>query len=184
MAALLERFGGGIHARNVHGEVGGLRVEGFGGSVAGGGVAQFLQARDFQKIVGFGFREREDLLARVDQLFILIIEALEAVAADAALLTVKLLAFVEDGRVLGDHVQGMALLAAGIVIFGIVERIEPVLIATMPALNGIYSAAVAAVARRAAKFLQRVRFQKQQVRMAGEGRVFALGEAEVGFGER
>ncbi len=50
VTALLERFGGGIHARDVHGEVGGLRVEGFGGGVAGGGVAEFLQARDFEQV--------------------------------------------------------------------------------------------------------------------------------------
>jgi hypothetical protein len=88
VAALLERFRGGIQARYVHGEVGGLRVERFGGCVAGSGVAEFLEARNLEEVVGFGFREREDLLARVDELFILIIEALEAVAADAAFLAI------------------------------------------------------------------------------------------------
>ena len=57
VAALLERFGGGIHARDIHGEIGGLRVVSFGGGVAGGGVAEFLQARNFQQVVGFGFCE-------------------------------------------------------------------------------------------------------------------------------
>ena len=96
------------------------------------------------------------MLARVDELFVLIIETLEAMAADAALLTIELLAFVEDGRVFGDHVQGMALLAAGVVIFGIVEWIEPVFVAAVPALDGIYGAAIAAVAGRAAEFFQRM----------------------------
>ena len=184
VAALLERFGGGIHARDVHGEVGGLRVVGFGGGIAGGGVAEFLQARDFEQVVGFGFREREDLLARVDELFVLIIEALEAVAADAAFLTIELLAFVEDGACSVTMSDGMALLATSVVIFGIVEWVEPVLVAAVPALDGINGASVAAVTGRAAEFFQRMRFQKCQIGMAGVGRVFAFREAQVGFGER
>ena len=130
------------------------------------------------------FARAENLLARVDELLVLIVEALEAVAADAALLTIKLLAFVEDRRVLGDHVRGVALLAAGVVIFGIVERVEPVLVAAVPALDGIYGASIATVARRAAKFFERMILQELQVGMAGIGCVFAFREAEVGFGER
>ena len=125
---------------------------------------EFLQARDFEQVVRFGFRKREDLLPRVDELLVLIIEALEAVAADAALLTIELLAFVENGRVLGDDVQGMALLATGIVIFGIVEWIEPVFVAAVTALDGIDGAAIATVAGRAAKFFQRMRFQQHRSR--------------------
>src|SRR5271154_6273671 len=184
MAALLERFGGGVHARDVHGEVGCLRVEGFGGLVGGSSVAEFLQARDFEKVVRFGFREREDLLARIDELLVLIVETLEAVAADAAFLAIELLAFVEDGRVLGDHVQRMALLAAGVVIFGIVERIEPVLVATVAAFDGIDGASIAAVAGRAAEFFEGMRFQKRQVGMAGVGRLIGFLEAQVFFSER
>ncbi len=80
--------------------------------------------------------------------------------------------------------SGMALLAAGVVIFGIVERIEPVLVATVPALDGIDGTAIAAMAGRAAEFFERMPFQKLQVGMAGVGRVFAFREAEVGFSER
>ena len=124
------------------------------------------------------------MLARVDELLVLIVEALEAVAADAAFLTIELLAFVEDGRVLGDDVRGMALLATGVVIFGIVEWIEPVFVAAVTVLDGIYGASIATVAGRAAEFFERMRFQQHQVRMAGVGRVFAFREAEVGFGQR
>ena len=40
----------------------------------------------------------QNLLARVDELFVLIVEALEPVAADAAVLAVELLAFVQQRR--------------------------------------------------------------------------------------
>ena len=123
-------------------------------------------------------------MAGVDELLVLIIEAIEAMAADAALLAVELFAFVQDGRVLGDHVRGVALLAAGVVIFGIVERPEPVRIAAMTAIHGVDGAAIATVAGRAAKFFERMPVNEFEVGMAGERSVIAFGHAEIGFGER
>ena len=184
VAVNFERFALRVHAADFDGEVGGLRVVFVGGGVVRGGVAELLQARDFQFVVGFGFGELQDGLARVDELFVLIIEAMEAVAADAALLAVELLAFVQDGSVLGDHVRGVALLAAGVVIFGIVERPEPVRIAAVSAIHGVDGAAIAAVARRAAKFFERMPVDELEVGMAGERGVIAFGHAEVGLGER
>ena len=105
-------------------------------------------------------------------------------AADAALGAEKLLAFIQHRRVLGDHVSRMALLAAGFIILGIVERPEPVFVAAMSFLDRINGAAVAAVAGRASEFLQRMPFQEIEIGMAGERSVFALGHAEISLCER
>ena len=123
-------------------------------------------------------------LARVDELFVLIVEALEAVAADAALLAVELLAFVQHWGVFGDHVRGVALLATGVVIFGIVEGPEPMRVSAMTTIHRVDGAAIATVAGRAAKFFERMPVDKLEVGMAGEGGIFAFGHAEVGFGQR
>src|SRR5580692_6461683 len=78
----------------------------------------------------------------------------------------------------------MALLAAGVVILGIVKWIEPMFVAAVPAFDRVDGAAIATVAGRAAKFFQRMPFQKRQVGVAGVGRVFAFRQAEVGCSER
>ena len=123
-------------------------------------------------------------LARADELFVLIVKAAEAMAADAALCAVQLFALIQNGRVLGDHVARVALLAAGLKILWIVERPEPVFVAAMPFLDGINGAAIAAMAGRASEFFERMPFDEIEIGMAGERRVLALGHAEVGLRER
>ena len=125
-----------------------------------------------------------NLLARGDQQLVLIVEALELVAADAALFAVELLGVVQHRSMLGDHVRGVALLAAGVVIFRIVERPEPVLVAAVRLFDRVERAAIAAVAGRAAKFFERMELQQVRIGMAGERRVLALGQAEIGLGQR
>ena len=102
--------------------------------------------------------------------------------ADAAFFAEELLADVEHGGVLGDCVRGMALLAAGVIIRGVIQRPEPMFIATVGALDRIECAAVAAVARRAAEFFLRMELQKIGIGMAGERRVLIPGYTEIGFG--
>ena len=94
------------------------------------------------------------------------------------------LRLVQDRRVLGDHVRGVALLAAGVEIFRIIERPEPVLVAAVAFLDRIQRAAISAVARRAAKFFQRMKLHQVRIGMAGERRVVALRQAKIGLGER
>src|SRR5208282_888895 len=113
-----------------------------------------------------------------------IVEALEAVATDAAALAVELFAFVQRVGVLGDHVGRVALLAARVEIRAIVKRPEPVFVPPVPARDGIEGASIAAVARRATELLKRVNLQKVGIGMAGVRRIVALRHAEIGFGYR
>ncbi len=78
----------------------------------------------------------------------------------------------------------MALLASGVVIFGIVERPEPVFVTPVSCLDTVQRAAVSAVARRAAELVERMPLQELRVRMAAERRVVIFLEAKIGFGER
>ena len=129
--------------------------------------------------------ELQDVLPRGDELLVLIVEALEAVAADAA--RGNGTAPCRDSSVaglFGDHVGGVALLAAGVEIFGVVERPEPVLVAAVGLFDRVEGAAVAAVAGRAAEFFQRMDLQQLRVGMGGEGRILAVGHAQVGLGQR
>ncbi len=71
------------------GQVGGFRVIAVGGGVVGSGVALLVELRDFQAIVLLLIFELRDRLLRADELLILIVETLEAVAADAALFAVQ-----------------------------------------------------------------------------------------------
>ena len=96
------------------------------------------------------------MLARVDELLILIVKTLEAMAPDTTTLAIELLSVVEDRRVLGDHVSGMALLASRLIIFRVIQRPEPMRVAAVSALDGIDRAAVSAVARRTTELLQRM----------------------------
>ena len=115
----------------VNRQIRGLRVELFAASLSGAWSPSLLQARNFQLVVGFLVRELQNLLACADEQFVLIVEALEAVAADAALLAIELFAFVQRVGMLGDHVGRVALLAARVEIRRIVERPEPVLVAAV-----------------------------------------------------
>ena len=167
-----------------HGQVGGLLVVTVGDVVAGGLVAEFVQARNVELVRVLVVVELQNLLASGDEQLVLIVEALELVAADAALFAVDLLGGVEHRRMLGDGIGGVALLAAGVVVLRIVERPEPVLVAAVRLFHGVERAAVAAVAGRAAEFFVRVELQQVGIGMAGEGSVVALGQAQIGLGER
>src|SRR5579859_7403385 len=78
----------------------------------------------------------------------------------------------------------MALLAARIVVFRIIERPEPVLITPVSCLDAVERAAVSTVARRAAEFVERVPLEELLVRMTGERSVFTFLPAEIGLGQR
>ena len=80
-----------------------------------------LSCGDLQAIVLLLIFELRNHLPRADQLLVLIVETLEAVAADAALFAVELLRAVQDRGVLGNHVRSVALLAAGFEIFRVIQ---------------------------------------------------------------
>ncbi len=181
MAAAFESFALRVHAADLNGQVRRLPVKLLRSGVVGSVVTQFLKPRDLLLIVSFCFLDRHDSLARADELFILIVEAVEAMAADAALRSEELLALIQNRSMLGDHVSRMALLAAGLKIFSIVERPEPVLVAAVPSAHGIDRAAVAAMAGGASKFLEGMPFQQINIRMARERSVCALGHPQIGL---
>ncbi len=115
-----------------------------------------------------------DGLPRADEFLVLIIEALEAVAADAALFPVQRFRLVQDRGVLGDHVRSVALLASGIKIFFVIQRPEPVFVAAVALFDRVQRASISAVAWRAAEFFQRMIFHHVRIGVAGEWRVVAL----------
>ena len=78
-----------VHARHRDGQVRGFRVVAVRGLVVGSGVALLVQLRDLQAIVLLLIFQLRDRLPRADQFLVLIVEALEAVAADAALFPVQ-----------------------------------------------------------------------------------------------
>src|SRR5580704_4088341 len=162
---LLERLGTRVHPANLNREVSCLAVQPVGGSVVGRRISLLLQTRDQEQILRFRLRQLQNLLARIDELFVLIIETLEPVASDAAALAIKLFPLVEHSRMLGDHVRGMALLATRVVIFGVIQRPEPMLVASMPAPDRVNCTAVPAVARRTTEFLKRMQGKEFLVRM-------------------
>ncbi len=179
---LLELFLVRIHIADGDGQVLGLLIEIIGHGVVAGLIAELIEARDFVLIGLAVVFEQRDLLAGGGEQVILIVKTLELVAADATLLAEEFLSLIEHGGMFGDGVRGVALLASGIVIFGIIQRPEPVFIAAVRALHGIESAAIAAVARRAAKFFLRMELQQIGIGMAGERRVLVPAYAEIGFG--
>ena len=79
-----------VDAAYAYGHIRGLRVVAICRVVVGSVVAEFLQARDFEFVLRFVAAQLRDLLAGGDELLVLIIEALIAMAAYAAALAVKL----------------------------------------------------------------------------------------------
>src|ERR1700732_1227667 len=102
-------------------------------------------------------------------------------ASDAAALAVKLLPLVEYRSVLSDHIGGMALLAARVVIFGVIQRPKPMLVSAMSAFDGIDRTTISAMAGRTPKFFERMQCKKFLVRMAAERSVGALCHSQVRF---
>ena len=80
-----------------------------------------MEARNFLLVITFRLFDGQDALARADELFVLIVKTVEAMAAYAALGAVELLALIQDWSVLGNHVSRMALLATGLKILPIIE---------------------------------------------------------------
>src|SRR3984957_17801828 len=181
VALLFQRFGPRIHLADLNCEVRGLTVESIGGSVIRRGISLFLETRNVQQVIGFGFRELQYRLTRVDELLVLIVESLKAMATDTAALAVKLLSLVKYRSVLGDHIGGMALLAARVVIFGIVERPKPMLVTAMPPLYGIDCATVSSMTGRTPEFFKRMQCQKFLIGMAGKRSVSTLCHSQVRF---
>src|SRR5690348_3725848 len=184
VAQFIELLDLGVNLADVDCKIGGFGVEALRGGVVRRLIALLIEQRNFLIVLGLFFFERGDFADAVLQLLALIVEAGVVVAADASAAAEELLGFVERGSVLRPSVGGMALLAAGIVIFGIVERPEPVFIAAVCFFHADERAAIASVAGRAAEFIQRMPGEKILVRMAGERRVVALLQSEVGFRER
>src|SRR6202021_3271056 len=116
------RLSSRVHPADFNCEIRCLTVEPIGGGVIRRSVSLFLQTRNVQQVIGLGFRELQYRLARVDELLVLIVDPLKAMATDAAALAVKLLSLIEYRGVIGNHIGGAALLAARIAIFGRVAR--------------------------------------------------------------
>ena len=85
---------------------------------------------------------------------------------------------------LGDHVRSVALLAAGVVVLRIVERPEPVLVAAVAFLDRVERASVSAVAGRAAELFERMILSRSGSGWLVKGASCALGQAQVGLGQR
>ncbi len=161
-----------------------MRVIGVRGVVVGGCVALLVEFRDLQPVILLLIFELRDHLARANQLFVLIVEALESMATDTSFFPVELLCVVQNRSVLGDHIRSVALLAPGLEVLRIIQRPEPVFVPAMRLLNGVKRAPVPAVARRAAKFFQGMIFHHVLIGVACIRRVLALVQAQVGFRHR
>src|ERR1700680_1672749 len=137
MAAPLKLFCLAIELADCDGQVGGLGIVVIGRGIVRGLVAEFLKAGNVELVLLLVRRKLENLLTGADKLLVLVIETLETMTPNAALQTVELFALVEHGGMLGDHIRGMALLAAGVVVLRIVERPEPVFVASMASLGRV-----------------------------------------------
>jgi hypothetical protein len=84
VAAAFERFALCIHAADLDGQIRRLPIKSLGSCVVRGIVAEFLEAWDFLLVVTFRLLDRHDPLARADELFVLIVETVEAMAPDTA----------------------------------------------------------------------------------------------------
>ena len=80
-------------------------------------------------------------------------------------------------------ILGVTLLAAGLEIVAVIKRPEPMFISPVRFLNAGNRAAVPAVTRRASKPVRVVDLQKFELRVAGERRVVAPGQAQIRFGQ-
>ena len=105
-------------------------------------------------------------------------------AADAALLAVRLFRIVEGGGVLGDYVRCMALLASRVSILRIVKWPQPVLVAPVRLLHSVERPPVAAMARRTPELFDGMELKHILIGMTGKRRIVALGDTQVGLRQR
>jgi len=161
-----------------------LLIEIIGHGVVAGLIAELIEARDFVLIgLAVVFEQRDLLAGGGEQVILIVKKPWNLLAADATLLAEEFLSLIEHGGMFGDGVRGVALLASGIVIFGIIQRPEPVFIAAVRALHGIECAAIAFRGKASSRISPADgTFSRSGSGWLVNGAFLVPGYAEIGFG--